>query len=158
MSTDSALLPATARMPLYMGLARRLTEGLQRGHWQGEHALPSERVLAEALAVSRDTVRKALGLLCQRGVLLRVPGSGTYRARALSARHPPPCVPGGCLLQRIEAVAATALQAAQLGVAPGTALLHVQRLRYAPSGQPLEIENSYRLGAEAVEAVELRLA
>jgi DNA-binding GntR family transcriptional regulator len=138
-------------MPLYMGLARRLHEGLQRGHWQGGRALPSERVLAEALAVSRDTVRKALGLLCQRGVLLRVPGSGTYRAAATSA-------PGGCLLQRIEAVAATALQAAQLGVAPGTALLHVQRLRYAPGGQPLEIENSYRLGADAVEAIELRLA
>lgn len=151
-----ALFKTAARMPLYMGLARRLTEGLQHGHWQAEGGLPSERVLADALAVSRDTVRKALGLLCQRGLLRRVPGSGTYRAAALSA-PPPPSGELACSLQRIEAVAATALQAAQLGVAPGTALLHVQRLRYAPTCRPLEIEHSYRLGAEAVEAVELRL-
>jgi DNA-binding GntR family transcriptional regulator len=66
-------------MPLYMGLALRLSEGLQRGQWPAEGALPSERVLAELLAVSRQTARDTLGLLCKRGLLVRMRGPGTYR-------------------------------------------------------------------------------
>ncbi|MCV2370502.1 GntR family transcriptional regulator [Roseateles oligotrophus] len=241
MLQKGALNPVqVARMPLYMGLARRLNEGLQRGQWQVEGALPSERVLAEVLAVSRDTARKALGLLCKRGMLVRVRGSGTYlrampagpmsaaagqqgerlvaselqtanleeqrtldlapgqsvwravtlspgeeaggRAHQLKFR----CIPqhflprhiepaklglaelelhfqlqglgGTYLLQRIEAVAATLPHAVQMGIAPGTALLHVQRLRCAPLGQALEIEHGYRLGVEAGFCVELRVA
>jgi GntR family transcriptional regulator len=148
--------PQGARMPLYMGLARRLNEGLQRGHWGAADAMPSERVLAEVLAVSRETARKALSLLCKRGLLVRVRGSGTYRAAPAQA-----AALGGAAgyrLQRACAVAATAAQAAQMGVAPGTALLHVQILRSAPSGPALEVERSWLLGPEAGLCLELHLA
>lgn len=221
----------SARMPLYMGLARRLQEGLQRGQWRAEGALPSERVLAQALDVSRETARKALGLLCQRGLLVRVRGSGTFVAlpaapassserlishgllpanadeqavlhlqpgqsvwrvltlqragaqggsaqslllRSVPLRSLPQQIACAELLpaelelhfqtlgfgkiyrlNRVEAVSATALQAAQLGTAPGMALLHVQRLRYAPMGAVLEVEQSWRLGAEAGLRLEL---
>lgn len=143
--------PHGTRMPLYMGLARRLSESLQRGHWSAADALPSERVLAEVLAVSRETARKALSLLCKRGLLVRVRGSGTFRTA-------PAQVAAGYRLQRVCAVAATAAQAAQMGVAPGTALLQMQILRSAPSWPALEVERSWLLGPEAGLCLELRVA
>ncbi|MCV2352297.1 GntR family transcriptional regulator [Paucibacter sp. Y2R2-4] len=67
-----------ARQPLYMNLAQQLREGLRQGHWPASHALPSERELADLLLVSRETARKAMDLLCERGWLQRVQGSGTF--------------------------------------------------------------------------------
>lgn len=67
-----------ARQPLYMNLAQQLREGLRQGHWPASHALPSERELADLLLVSRETARKAMDLLCERGWLQRVRGSGTF--------------------------------------------------------------------------------
>lgn len=40
--------------------------------------IPSERVLAEAFYVSRTTVRKAVDLLVEQGLLFRIQGKGTY--------------------------------------------------------------------------------
>ena len=60
------------------------------------------------------------------------------------------------MLQRIEAVPATPRQAALMAIAPGTALLHVQYIRYGLTGQALGLEHCYRLGAASGLCVELR--
>jgi GntR family transcriptional regulator len=64
--------------PLYLQLANKLSDGIHNGLWRPEEALPSERVLSDRLDISRDTARKAIDILCERGLLTRKPGSGTY--------------------------------------------------------------------------------
>ncbi|HEY8024045.1 MAG TPA: GntR family transcriptional regulator [Burkholderiaceae bacterium] len=64
--------------PLYLQLASKLTVSIHSGVWRPNEALPAERILSEILEVSRFTARKAIELLCDRGVLHRRHGSGTY--------------------------------------------------------------------------------
>ncbi|MEJ6007642.1 GntR family transcriptional regulator [Paucibacter sp. AS339] len=78
------------RQPLYMHLAQQLRDGLRQGHWPAKYALPSERDLADLLAVSRETARKAMDLLCERGLLVRVQGAGTF---AMAPQQSLPALP-----------------------------------------------------------------
>ena len=68
----------TLSTPLYLQLASKLTLGIHGGWWRPNEALPAERVLSEVLQVSRFTTRRAIELLCERGILQRRHGSGTY--------------------------------------------------------------------------------
>ena len=61
--------------PLYMQLANKLSSGIISGDWRANEALPSERMLSDMLDISRVTARK---VLCERGMLTRRRGSGTY--------------------------------------------------------------------------------
>lgn len=66
--------------PLYMQVARLLSEAVRAGHFKVNDALPSERSLAENLRISRVTARKALAYLSAKGQVIRVRGSGNYIA------------------------------------------------------------------------------
>lgn len=59
-------------------VARHIERGIADGRYAEQRRLPSERTLAQRLAVSRATVREATGLLVTRGLLTRRPGDGTY--------------------------------------------------------------------------------
>lgn len=112
--------------------------------------LPAERVLAQDLGVARMTLRRAVDALVTEGRLVRRAGSGTF-------------VVGGKVDQRLSATSfsadmrarglrpdsrtvesrhspAGALLAAVLGVATGTEVLHVRRLRLADD-QPMALED-----------------
>src|SRR3954470_19765601 len=69
---------ADSDTPLYMQLANKLSAGITSGDWRANEALPSERVLSDMLNISRVTARKAIDMLCERGMLTRKRGSGTY--------------------------------------------------------------------------------
>ena len=69
---------AGSATPLYLQLAGKLAVGIHGGLWQPNEALPAERVLSEELRISRFTARRALDVLCERGILTRRHGSGTY--------------------------------------------------------------------------------
>ena len=69
---------ADSLTPLYMQLANKLSAGITSGDWRANEALPSERMLSEMLDISRVTARKAIDMLCERGMLTRRRGSGTY--------------------------------------------------------------------------------
>ena len=69
--------------PLYLQLARTLEADIRAGRYRVDQALPSERVLAESLQVSRITARKAIGVLVARGLVLARQGSGNYIAPVL---------------------------------------------------------------------------
>jgi GntR family transcriptional regulator len=66
--------------PLYMQLARKLTQDVRDGRYQADQALPSERTLSEQLDVSRVTARKAIDQLVEQGLVVRRRGSGNYMA------------------------------------------------------------------------------
>lgn len=62
---------------------RHALEELCRTELSPGDPLPSERLLCEQYAVSRTTVRDAIGQLVSDGLLVRVPGKGTFVAERL---------------------------------------------------------------------------
>ncbi|NDJ75238.1 MAG: GntR family transcriptional regulator [Chloroflexi bacterium] len=64
--------------PLHVRLRRAIHAQITDGTLQPGESLPSERVLQQALDVSRATVRQALGALIQAGLLQSIPGTGTF--------------------------------------------------------------------------------
>jgi GntR family transcriptional regulator len=72
--------------PKYLHVRRILLDRIQAGMAVGDQ-LPTEQALRSEFAVSRETVRAALALLEQDGIIARTPGRGTFIARMPS--HPP---------------------------------------------------------------------
>ena len=66
--------------PLYLQVKRLIEDAIHGELLGGGDALPSERDIAERLALSRVTVRKAIKQLAEEGVLTQRRGSGTYVA------------------------------------------------------------------------------
>ena len=62
-------------------VADRLRKAIAAGTYTQGRRLPAERQIAEALAVSRGTVREALKLLQEDGMVERRVGIGTFVAR-----------------------------------------------------------------------------
>jgi len=60
------------------GIAQRLRRAILDGEYATGERLPAERRLAEALGSSRATVREALGVLQDGGLVTRRVGSGTF--------------------------------------------------------------------------------
>ena len=137
--------------PLYLQLANKLANGINGGAWQPDEALPSERMLSEALGLSRVTARKAIDILCERGMLTRKRGSGTY----ITPRLEQPLsrltnfseelrqrgfTPGSKWLSR-ETGIANPEEILALGLSPNTVVARLRRLRSADN-VIMAIENS----------------
>lgn len=78
------------RLPLYVQVSELLHREIAAGHWLAGERLPTESALAEDLDVAVGTLRKALAVLEEEGLLERRQGSGTY------VRKPPE---GGAIYQ-----------------------------------------------------------
>lgn len=66
--------------PAYLQIRDELKHRVDEKIWKIGERLPSERDLAEEFGVSRMTLRQAVSLLVEEGVLERRVGSGTYVA------------------------------------------------------------------------------
>ncbi|WP_161980673.1 GntR family transcriptional regulator [Streptococcus sp. S784/96/1] len=66
--------------PAYISIHDALKEQIDKGIWKIGDRLPSERDLADNFSVSRMTLRQAITLLVDEGILERRVGSGTYVA------------------------------------------------------------------------------
>lgn len=82
-----------ATVPLYIQIAESLLERIASGELTPEERLPSERELSQALNVSRMTLRAALRVLDNKGLLNRRPGDGTYIAKPKIERQAAKLVP-----------------------------------------------------------------
>jgi len=113
--------------------------------------LPSERVLAERFGVSRPTVRTQVDELVRQGLATRVIGSGTFAAEP---RLPiAPTLPSfsreiralgmtpGARLISANTRPASEVEAASLGVAGGSPILELVRLRTADA-TPMSLEHT----------------
>jgi len=67
-----------AVVPLYIKLRDILISRIQEGKLKTGQKIPSERELSQNYNVSRSSVRKAILSLAQEGVLIRIPGKGTF--------------------------------------------------------------------------------
>jgi GntR family transcriptional regulator len=134
--------PAAAS-PLYMQLAQALAQAIRDGVYHADEALPSERVLAESLELSRVTARKAIDRLVEQGMIVRKRGSGNYIAPKLEQPltrltsfseelHQRGFVPGSRWLARGFRAAAPDEQLS-LELKTGERVARLERLRLADS-------------------------
>lgn len=66
------------KSPVYAQLADLLRDKIEKGIYTFGMALPSERQIAEQYGINRLTVRRALDVLTQEGLLIRHQGKGTF--------------------------------------------------------------------------------
>lgn len=76
-SREPQLTPAKP-LPLFLRLAELLARSIAAGHYLAGERLPPESELSVNLGTAIGTVRKALAILEERGLLERKQGSGTY--------------------------------------------------------------------------------
>jgi len=67
-----------ARLPAYLQLADILTERIRSGELPVGRTIPSEQRLMQDYGLSRGTVRKAVLVLRERGLVDTVPQRGTF--------------------------------------------------------------------------------
>lgn len=65
-------------LPLYKQIANKIKEDIISANLSKGDAIPTETKLAKDYGVSRVTVRQAIKMLVDEGLLYRVQGSGTY--------------------------------------------------------------------------------
>ncbi len=131
----------------YAALASALRARIVAGEWPGGGALPAEQSLAAEHGVALGTLRRALDLLTDQGLIERLHGRGTFVRQGLSgapmlrffrfagdAQVPPT----SRILAR-HALAVPSDTARQLGMAPGELALRLRRLR-SVGGQPALFE------------------
>ncbi|WP_338425956.1 GntR family transcriptional regulator [Sphingopyxis kveilinensis] len=140
-----------ASTPLYLQLAATLRRKIVEREIGPGEALPSERDLCDILGASRVTVRKAIEMLTDEGLLTRRQGSGTFVTERIEAP--------GSQLSSFSADAeargaesdtiwimksrgqASAEEAQLLEIATGAPVIRLSRVRLA-GGEPLAVENA----------------
>lgn len=80
--------PDYAKYPLYLRIQRALRQMIVDGSLAANKPLPATRVLAQSLAVSRDTVENAYSLLHAEGYIERRMGSGSFVAPVPALNKP----------------------------------------------------------------------
>ena len=161
-------LDESSAQPLYQQLQRALRSAIETRVIGPDDALPPERDLAEMLAVSRITVRKAIDELVEEGLLIRKQGSGTFvsnrveknfakltsfsedmRARGREPRS---------VWLNKAAGTVTPEESLTLRSSPGTPVVRFHRIRYADDA-PMALEYATVLANSlpSLEAVESSL-
>jgi GntR family transcriptional regulator len=128
-----------SRLPRYQQLHDLFLRAVVDGHWRPGEAIPAEDALAQQHGVAVGTVRKALASLVDGGHLERKQGRGTFVRRGnfgnalarffrMTDRDGRPVRPASRILSRSH-VAANATVAEHLGVADGSEIILLTRLR-----------------------------
>ncbi|MFI9237865.1 GntR family transcriptional regulator [Streptomyces sp. NPDC053079] len=139
-------LDRSSPVPLYFQLSQQLEAAIERGELAPGSLLGNEIELAGRLGLSRPTVRQAIQSLVDKGLLVRRRGVGTQvvhsqvrRPLELSSLYDDLEAAGQRPATRVLRHAvepATARVAAALGVAEGTDVVVVERLRLS-HGEPM---------------------
>ena len=134
-----------------MRLRQSIRQAIETGALESGHVLPSERDLADVLAVSRVTVRKAIAGLVEDGMLVQRHGAGTYVAERIVKSFSKLTgftddLRSRGLKPRVEFLdrsigTVNPEEALALGLSPGARVVRLRRLRFA-ADKPLALENT----------------
>lgn len=134
---------------LYRRLQRAIRKLIENGRLDGDAALPPERDLAQALGVSRVTVRNAIKALVADGLLVQRHGAGTFVTRRIEFTLQRPTsfsehmskhgVETDYRLLDRQGGAATPSEAEMLELEPAARVTRLYRLRYG-NGRPMCLE------------------
>lgn len=140
-------------IPLYIQIAESFSAQIESGELGPGSRLPGEREISEVLSVQRETVRKALRVLENQGLIERRHGSGTYVAmpkieREASRLFPFTRVmqqkgyqPGARVIQMEKTLCNPAV-AQELSITVSAFIYHFERVRLV-NQEPVVIENTY---------------
>ena len=143
----------TSRLPKYFQVAAQLRHKISVGEFRQDDQLPTEERLMQTFGVSRGTVRKALGVLFDEGLVEGRQGLGTFVKTAVHTTNHFSLisfndemrrqgrVPTTQLLQN-ERLLADANLAERLQILLGDPVRHIERLRLA-DGEPVAHEHRY---------------
>jgi GntR family transcriptional regulator len=141
-----------AKLPLYAQLKEQIIAVIARGDVAPGDQIPSQRSLCERYGMSHMTVRRAISELLNEGVLYAIPGKGLYVTERKQDTEPLLIGFSEDMARRgmiassqvlaAEIVGASTVLASALGVAVGTPLVHLRRLRLA-DGAPMALQSSY---------------
>jgi GntR family transcriptional regulator len=132
----------------YGALATALRQRIVAGEWPPGHALPAETNLASEHGVALGTLRRALDVLVEQGLVERQHGRGTFVRSGLAGApmlrffrfgEGSGEVPSSRIASR-QTLAAPAEVARRLRIGQGEEVLRLQRLR-SLGGQPCLIED-----------------
>lgn len=138
----------TAARPQYREIAERLQADILAGEWPLGSRLPPEKQLAESLNVSRFTIREALSLLEDKGLVSRKRRAGTIvtatrlpevMVQQLGSMHELLQYPPETHLEVVgsETVEADVALARLLGCEAGTRWVRLQCIRQHPGNPPV---------------------
>jgi len=83
------LVGAVPGLPKYVQLRDTLLAAIEKGHWKPGAKLPTEQELARTTPFSLGTVQRALRVLVDEGIVVRLQGSGTYVSEGRKPMHAP---------------------------------------------------------------------
>ena len=81
-------IDSTGKEPIYKQLVIQVERALHDGRLQAGEQIPSMNELAAQLAISRETVKKAYGILVDRNLIVPQQGKGFYAADLQAAGRP----------------------------------------------------------------------
>lgn len=147
------MLTKTAPLPKYYQLAQQLSDQIAGGTLQPDDQLPTEDELCSSYNMSRGTVREALRLLENDGLVRRERGRGTFVTAVQQRSSLFSLMPFSQAMRRqnrepntrvlqAETVPAPAEVAQRLALAEGTPVIHISRLRLADH-RPVIYEERY---------------
>ncbi len=150
-------LDFSGRTQLYFQLYDILYKDIRDGVYKPGQLLPTENTLIEQYHISRITVRKALDLLMNDGLIAKRRGYGTFvqnrkveqtltRVQHFASEMEKRGYVSSVTMLANEVVYASKAVAGELCIGEGDELVRVERLRYA-DGVPMCIESSYLIRA-----------
>ena len=153
MAQDALPLRPDAPEPLYQQVKQFVIDGIRAGQWGDAKRLPSENFLVSQLNVSRMTVHRALRELKSEGVIVRVPGRGTFvsaekpRSTLLETRDIAEEIRGRGATHRCRVIALDKVRAdkdiaAALGQKPGDYVFH-SAIIHEENGDPVQFEERW---------------
>jgi GntR family transcriptional regulator len=139
--------------PLYVQIAENLLERIESNDLPPGSRLPPERELSETLGVTRATVRQALNVLYDRGLIHRRQGLGTFVASPKIERQAAKLVPFTKGMERrgykieiqlvaLEKIPSEVILADELAISVGDSVFFVHRVRLL-NKEPVLIERLY---------------
>jgi GntR family transcriptional regulator len=150
----AGVLDRTEGRPLYFQLKRWISEQIASGRFPPGSRLPDEQQLSGSLGVSRGVVRQAMSELAFEGLVSKQQGRGTFVAAPkvearLMSRLPglaaDAAAHGQAVSSRVlalEEVPAGEVVAQSLGIAEGTPVVRLERIR-SIAGEPLVLTVTY---------------
>lgn len=147
------MLKQDAITPLYVQLMEELETSIRNGVYKPGDKIMTEAEMAKEYGVSLITVRKAVGSLMEKGLVMRKQGKGTFVTKPKYSRNMKKLQsftemceqmgvkPGAQVLEN-RLIMADKKVADRLGIEPGSNVVYISRLRLA-DGEPVQVEKSY---------------
>ena len=147
------MLKQDTATPLYVHLMEEIEKNIENGIYKPGDRIMTEAEMAKEYGVSLITVRKAVGSLIEKGLVIRRQGKGTFITKPKFSRNMKKLQsftemsekmgvrPGGKMLEN-RLIGADEKTAARLSIKPGSSVVYISRLRYADQ-EPVQIERNY---------------